>query len=210
MGKGIYRYGNIVSEAELCAKNKVVSVRCQVSRSWQNSRRNLEMKPHSSFPECPGCKRMKRNSRCLLLFLAAVALEGCSHLKKESPPANPKQPTFSRRTEDLGDRTWGIACLSVASAREQPEHKAEMGTQVLMGNVVRILQGSRIWYHVETADGYRAWVEKGTIRLCTRGEVEVWRASSLMIVTALESSILERPELGAQPVSDVVLGDLVK
>jgi hypothetical protein len=27
--------------------------------------------------------------------------------------------------EELGDQVWGIACLSVASARLQPEHKAE-------------------------------------------------------------------------------------
>src|SRR5437899_2727963 len=28
---------------------------------------------------------------------------------------------------DLGDKSWGIACLSVASGRERPDHKEEMG-----------------------------------------------------------------------------------
>ena len=79
-----------------------------------------------------------------------------------------------------------------------------------MGNVVRLLQGSRIWYYVETADSYHAWVEKGTIYRCTRLEAEAWQASHLLIVTSLEASILERPEASAQPVSDVVLGDLIK
>jgi cell wall-associated NlpC family hydrolase len=145
-----------------------------------------------------------------LLILTVVVLAGCSHLNSDSQSGNPKQKTFSRPNEDLGDRTWGIACLSVASAREQPEHKAEMGTQVLMGNIVHVLQGSRIWYNVETADGYRAWAEKGTIYRCTHAEAEAWKDSPLMIVTALESSILEQPEAGAQTVSDLVLGDLVK
>jgi hypothetical protein len=153
---------------------------------------------------------MKRIRWVVLAILATLAFAGCSHLKSEAPPANPKQASSFRPTEELGDRTWGIACLSVASAREQPEHKAEMGTQILMGNVVRLLQGSRIWYYVETADSYHAWVEKGTIYRCTRLEAEAWQASHLLIVTSLEASILERPEASAQPVSDVVLGDLIK
>src|SRR5947199_10830093 len=113
---------------------------------------------------------MKPNPRYLLSVLAAAALAGCSHLKSDSRPASQRESNSARPIEDLGDRTWGIACLSVASAREQPEHKAEMGTQVLMGNVVRLLLGSRIWYNVETGDGYHAWVEKGTIYRCTRKE----------------------------------------
>ena len=46
--------------------------------------------------------------------------------------------------EQLGDKVWGISCLSVANARELPEHKAEMGTQVLMGEVVRVWKQSVI------------------------------------------------------------------
>src|SRR5689334_22066783 len=37
----------------------------------------------------------------------------------------------------FGEKTWGIATLSVASGREEPDHKAELGTQILMGRVVR-------------------------------------------------------------------------
>jgi cell wall-associated NlpC family hydrolase len=170
----------------------------------------LENHDYSRFPKGPLSCAMKRNYRFILPILAAVGVAGCSHLKSETRSTNSQQANVPRPIEDLGDRTWGIACLSVASAREQPEHKAEMGTQVLMGNVVRVLQGSRIWYNVETADGYRAWVEKGTIYRCTRQEVDAWQTSRLLIVTSLEASVLERPEPGAQPVSDAVLGDLIK
>src|SRR5205807_2838319 len=93
---------------------------------------------------------------------------------------------------------------------EQPEHKAEMATQVLMGNTVRVLKGSRIWYYVETGDGYRAWLEKGTFVRCTHEQVEAWNRSPLLIVTAFEERILEQPNPGAQPVSDVVVGDLLR
>src|SRR2546421_8027815 len=126
---------------------------------------------------------MKRKSCLALLVVAAAAIPACSHVKSDSRQPNVERPRFVRPTEALGDRVWGIACLSVASAREQPEHKAEMGTQVLMGNVVHVLQGSRIWYQVETADGYRAWLEKGTLVRCTRTEADAWERAPLLIVT---------------------------
>ena len=114
----------------------------------------------------------------------------------------------------LGDGVWGISCLSVASAREQPEHKAEMGTQVWMGDVVRVWKPSTNaifrWYQVQTGDGYVAWLEKGTFVRCTRAQVEAWQSGPLLIVTAPEDRILERPQADAQAVSDVVMCDLVK
>jgi hypothetical protein len=76
----------------------------------------------------------------------------------------------------LGDQVWGISCLSVACGREQPEHKAEMGTQVLMGNVVRVWKPSTNavfrWYLTQSADGYVSWLQKGTFVRCTKDQVD--------------------------------------
>jgi len=114
----------------------------------------------------------------------------------------------------LGDRLWGISCLSVASAREQPDHKAEMGTQVLMGEVVRVWKRSTnavfAWYLTQAADGYVAWLEKGAFVRCTREQADAWNRGPLLMVTAFEDRILEQPQADAQPVSDVVMCDLVK
>jgi gamma-D-glutamyl-L-lysine dipeptidyl-peptidase len=116
--------------------------------------------------------------------------------------------------ERLGDQVWGIGCLSVASGREQPEHKAEMGTQVLMGEVVRVWKRSTnavfAWYLTQSGDGYLSWLQKGTFVRCTREQAEAWNRGPLLIVTAFEDRILERPDAEAQPVSDVVLCDLVR
>ena len=75
--------------------------------------------------------------------------------------------------EQLGDQVWGISCLSVACGREQPEHKAEMGTQVLMGDVVRVWKPSTNavfrWYLTQAADGYLSWLQKGTFVRCNQG-----------------------------------------
>ena len=114
----------------------------------------------------------------------------------------------------LGDQVWGISCLSVASGRELPEHKAEMGTQLLLGNVVRVWKPSTNavfrWYLTQAADGYLSWLQQGMFVRCTREQVEAWNRSPLLVVTALEACIRERPDADAQPVSDVVLCDLVK
>jgi cell wall-associated NlpC family hydrolase len=114
----------------------------------------------------------------------------------------------------LGDETWAISCLSVATARELPEHKAEMGTQIWMGNVVRVLKRNEIpifaWYQIQSSDGYVAWVEKGGLVRCTREQAEAWKNGPLLIVTSLEDRIVEKPQADAQPVSDVVICDLVK
>ncbi|HWQ90338.1 MAG TPA: C40 family peptidase [Clostridia bacterium] len=113
-------------------------------------------------------------------------------------------------TQEMGSNVWGIACLSVASAREGPEHKAEMGTQILMGGVVRVLKRNGIWYHVQAADGYLAWLEKGTFIRCTESQMHAWTNSALLLVTAMEDRILSRPDPEAEPVSDVVIANLVR
>ena len=116
--------------------------------------------------------------------------------------------------ERLGEQVWGIGCLSVASGRLQPEHKAELGNQVLMGEIVRVWKRSShplyTWYLVQTADGYLSWLHADTFVRCTREQAEAWRHAPLLIVTAMEDLVLEQPRADAPPVSDVVLGNLVR
>ena len=113
---------------------------------------------------------------------------------------------------ELGDRAWGIATLSVASGREQPEHKAEMGTQILMGRSFRVLKSSTnsLWYYVQSADGYLSWLEKGTFTRCTKGQADAWDHSALLIITVFDETIRETAQPDSLPVSDVVIADVVK
>ena len=110
----------------------------------------------------------------------------------------------------FGEKTWGIATLSVASGREEPDHKAELGTQILMGRVVRVWKGTRHWYYVQSQDGYLSWIESGSFVLCTRKQADAWTDAPLLIVTAFEDRMLEEPRTDSESVSDVVMGDLVK
>ena len=111
---------------------------------------------------------------------------------------------------ELATTPWGLVCLSVANGRELPANPAEMGTQVLMGHPLRVWKRLGIWYLVQSADRYVCWMEKGSFQLCTAADMEAWRQSPLLMVTAFEDRVLEAPQTDAQPVTDVVMGGLVK
>jgi hypothetical protein len=111
---------------------------------------------------------------------------------------------------ELGETTWGISRLSIANARELPGHGAELGMQILMGHVVRVLNQSNGWYLVQSADRYLSWATRGSVVRCTELQAQAWRDSPLLLVTSFEDRVMERPQPDAQPVSDVVTGCLVK
>jgi cell wall-associated NlpC family hydrolase len=113
-------------------------------------------------------------------------------------------------SSEFGAKGWGICCLSVATGREQPDHKAEMGTQVLMGNAVRFLKSTSHRVYAAAPNGYLAWFEKETLTPVTAEQRNAWENGRLLIVTAFDAQIREQPRAEAQPVSDVVTGDLVK
>ena len=123
----------------------------------------------------------------------------------ESPVTPAKAPV-----RDLGRDAWGVACVSVASAHERPDHKSELATQILMGGVLRLRKQAGDWFYVETDDGYCAWLEAESFLPDTKSEIKRWQASSLLIVTALEDCVREQPQPAAQPVSDIVLGCRVR
>ncbi len=113
---------------------------------------------------------------------------------------------------DIGDKDWGIICLSVANGRELPDQKAELGTQMLLGERIRLWKRTSSywlhWYLVQSSDGYPCWVEEGSFVPMTKEQAEDWEKQPREIVTAFEERLLEKPEPDAQPVSDLVMGDV--
>ncbi len=110
----------------------------------------------------------------------------------------------------LGEQLYGISTVSTAAAREAPQHKAELGTQILMGHSIRLLKRSGRWYYAQAADGYLAWVREDTFIPCNAETLAGWTQSLLLIVTAMEDQILSQPVENAEPVSDVVMANLVR
>lgn len=161
-----------------------------------------------------GCSPISRN----LLLVAYLIMTGTGCISEERTTAMQGvglQSSNSVRVlpeAELGERTWGISCLSAASARELPDHKAEMAMQVLMGRMVHVLQRgtNALWFYIQSEDGYCAWLERGTFVRCSQPEAEAWTHSALLFITATEEVIWSKPDRASEPVSDVVLADLVK
>ena len=73
----------------------------------------------------------------------------------------------------------GVVVLAALDVRRHPEHAAELTSQLLMGEVVRVLQSDQDaqWLRVENeADGYSGWVRSYGIRRATRARTRRWLA----------------------------------
>ena len=111
----------------------------------------------------------------------------------------------------LGDRTIGIVTVSVAHARTKPSHAAELTTETLMGSRVRLLKRQGSWYYAQTeTERYLGWVEPDHIAVVTRAGADIWASSSLVMTTARFALVRERPDADAEPVCDLLVGDVLK
>ena len=63
----------------------------------------------------------------------------------------------------MGERTYGVVTLSVASIRTQGRYPAEMATQALLGTPVRILERHDGWLRIQTPDNYTGYTKSGNV-----------------------------------------------
>ena len=87
-------------------------------------------------------------------------------------------------------RRPGFAVVSLAAldVRRSPEHRSELGSQLLLGEVVRLLSTSRdgLWHQVENrVDGYQGWVRNWGLVPASATRAARWRArASARVVRA--------------------------
>jgi hypothetical protein len=110
----------------------------------------------------------------------------------------------------LGDRQFGIVTVSVGNMRSKPSQPAELATQVLMGMVVRLLKEEDGWYYVQSHDRYLGWLEGRAMMLTDRTGVDEWADAKKMIVTSYHGIVREKPSETSLPVSDLVVGGMLK
>jgi cell wall-associated NlpC family hydrolase len=108
----------------------------------------------------------------------------------------------------LGDKTWALITLSVASIRTAPDHPAEMATQALMGMPVKVLEKDHNWYRIQTPDQYIGWVDYAGIASKTAAEMEAWKRSDRYVFNQTNGYALDAPRENASRISDLVLCDI--
>lgn len=94
----------------------------------------------------------------------------------------------------------GIVCLAALDVRVRPDHRAELGTQLLLGETVRVLggrEGGR-WLRVRSlTDGYRGWVRSWGIVATSLAGARAWERRARARVTALFLEARETGRAGA-------------
>ncbi len=110
----------------------------------------------------------------------------------------------------LGDSTYALVRVSVANLRKQPRHSAEMVDQLVMGTPIRLLKKDENWYLIQTPYRYLAWLDSAASVRLTNREMEAWKNDHLQWFKDNYGTIRRQPTATAQPVSDIVIGSMVK
>ena len=105
---------------------------------------------------------------------------------------------------------YGVANISVANNRSQPQHAAELMTQTLLGTPVKVLKKQGGFYLVRTPDNYLAWIDSGGIKAMTKTEFENWQQSEKIIFTADYGHAFMSANTNSQRVSDLVNGNILQ
>lgn len=105
---------------------------------------------------------------------------------------------------------YAVTELSVCCLRSAPDYEAPLETQELMGVVVEIIGESGYWRKVSDPQPYIAWcTNKGLVEMSAE-EIEDYNMAPKYIVTAMNSRVYSDADECSLPVSDLVMGDLLR
>lgn len=111
----------------------------------------------------------------------------------------------------LGTRHYGVVTVSVAVQKTKPSHASELGNQLMMGMVVKVLKRESGWYLTQSQDDrYLGWMEPDHLALMSREDVDSFRTAPRLVMTALYTTIREQASDEAAAVSDAVMGDVLR
>ena len=111
----------------------------------------------------------------------------------------------------LGATTRAIVRVSVANVKSKPSHQADMASQAVMGWTARVLKKQSGWYLVHTEpDNYLGWIEELQLTLVNENGITAWTTAPRVIVVSPITSVRERATSDSTPVTDVVIGSLLR
>jgi gamma-D-glutamyl-L-lysine dipeptidyl-peptidase len=91
----------------------------------------------------------------------------------------------------------GVVCLPALDLRPRPDHRAELGSQLLLGEVVRLGAVRNGWWQVvNLADGYSGWVRDWGFVAVPPRRASAWRRLATGRVAAPITRVLARPGSG--------------
>lgn len=112
--------------------------------------------------------------------------------------------------EKLGNKKLGIITVSVANMRSEPSEGAELGTQILMGNIVKILKRKGGWVYIQSPDKYLGWADPDQMVRVTEDEALAWDKAKKYFVTNYFGFVFQQPSAQSFPLCDVTAGSVLK
>lgn len=112
--------------------------------------------------------------------------------------------------ENLGTGKWGIVTVSTANMRVDPREGAELGTQALMGTIVKIWKRHRGYVYAQTPDKYLGWADPDQMHLVTEQQAEEWNKAKKVFVTSMYELVRREPNPQSLPVCDITAGGVLK
>ena len=146
--------------------------------------------------------RMKKSH---IYLIGVLLIFSCAGRDKKEADNKSALPDDNR----LEGKNYGITNLSVSNMRRINDFDSEMISQGLLGMPVRVLRRDN-WFHIQTPDDYRGWVNSSAIVQMTKEEYHAWNAAEKVVVTSHYGFTYEMPDVASQPVSDVVAGNRLK
>lgn len=111
------------------------------------------------------------------------------------------------------DTAWVQIRIPVACIREEPRHGSEMSSQAIMGTPMMILEDDLgEWVKLKGPDGYEGYMNISSIVRLNQDEMEQWRQSPRLTVTAMPQTIMWADTTSFGPrdvVSDLQNGSIV-
>ena len=109
----------------------------------------------------------------------------------------------------LNDSVFGIINVSVSPLREEPRHSSQMVDQTIMGNTINLLKKQDDWYLVQTDYDYIGWINKTSISVTDTNGIKNWENKINYRVSSLYASVFSLPYETSQPVSDIILNNMM-
>lgn len=111
---------------------------------------------------------------------------------------------------ETGDKIFGVINVSVADVRMNASYSSEMGTQLLLGAPVEVLQPQSYWWRIKSAEGYVAWTTASSFVRMDKEEFNSWTLADKIIFIDDYGFCYENSATNDQRVSDLVFGCLLK
>lgn len=142
-----------------------------------------------------------------LILFSALFLALCSCTEKSR---NQKSSAAQTGQENaVGEKTYGVINVSVADTRTRSSYAAEMATQLLLGQPVKVLERDG-WWKIEGIEGYVSWIPSSSFVRMTKEEFNAWTAAPKIVFTDFYGFCYELPDEKLHTVSDLVYGNMLR